>query len=249
MKTFVLVVTLLALTATGCHHKINAGVKGSGKREVQKRDVASFTSISSMGAFNIEVVAQKTQSLEIEGDDNILPLISTEVSSNTLRIKNDQGFSVSEPIKIRISVPDLNALHVSGAGTIDIAGLKNDSFAIECDGAPTIKVTGTTKTVNINTNGAAKIDTHALRASTGVVESKGVSKIDVDVKDQLDVNISGPSTVTYEGDPTINKTIHGPGKVQKRESEGAFDTQMANENRGLRVANCDACHSQSTTIG
>jgi hypothetical protein len=63
------------------------------------------------------------------------------------------------------------------------------------------------------------------------------------------VTISGPSTVTYAGDPTINKTIHGPGKIEKRESEGAFEIQMANENRGLRVANCDACHSQVTTIG
>jgi len=249
MKILTILIALVALTATGCKHGINTGVKGSGKRVVQKRDVGAFTSISSMGAFDIEVVAQKTQSVEIEGDDNILPLISMEVSSNSLRIKNDQGFSVSEPVKIRISVPDLTALHVSGAGTIDIAGLKNDSFVIECDGAPNIKVAGSTKTLNINTSGAGKIDTHSLHASTGVIESKGVAKIDVDVKDHLDVNISGPSTVTFEGDPTINKTIHGPGKVQKRESEGAFEIQMANENRGLRVANCDACHSQSTTIG
>jgi hypothetical protein len=48
-----------------------------------------------------------------------------------------------------------------------------------------------------------------------------VSQIDVDVADQLDVTISGPSRVTYEGDPVVNKTIHGPGKLEKKASTGA----------------------------
>jgi hypothetical protein len=249
MKIFALVLVIVAFTATGCHHNMNAGVKGSGKREVQKRDVESFTAISSSGAFDIEVVAQKKQSLEIEGDDNILPLITTDVSNGTLRLKSEKRYSVSESIKVRISVPDLSALNVSGAGKIEVSDVKNDKFEIDCEGAPSIKVSGSTKVLDINTSGAGNVDTHNLHASTGVIDSKGVTKIDVDVKDTLDVTISGPSTVTYEGDPTINKTIHGPGKVEKRESEGAFDIQMANENRGMRVANCDACHSHTTTIG
>ena len=66
-----------------------------------------------------------------------------------------------------------------------------------------------------------KIDTHNLRASRAVVDSKGVSRIDLDVTDQLDVTISGPSTVTYRGDPVVNKTVNGPGKIEKRASEGA----------------------------
>jgi len=37
----------------------------------------------------------------------------------------------------------------------------------------------------------------------------------------LDVKIAGPSKVTYKGDPVVNKTINGPGKVERRTSEGA----------------------------
>ena len=33
--------------------------------------------------------------------------------------------------------------------------------------------------------------------------------------------------VTYEGDPTINKTIHGPGKIVERASEGAWEFRTA----------------------
>jgi hypothetical protein len=226
MKKLILIAAAFALVATGCHHMDS--VRGSGKRQVQKREVSPFTSISTEGAFNIDVVCQKAQSLEIEGDDNILPLVSTEVSNNVLYLKTLKNYSVGTPIVVRIAVPNLGALSVSGAGKIDIVGLKSENFVIDANGAPQINVSGTAKVINIDSNGAAKIDTHSLHASKAVVESKGVSRIDVDVADQLDVTISGPSTVTYEGDPTINKTIHGPGKLQKRASEGAWEIRIAN---------------------
>lgn len=227
MRKLILILVLVTIAGAGCHHGRLSGPKGSGKRVVQKRDVQTFASISTEGAFNIDIVCQKTQSLEIEGDDNVMDLISTNVSNNVLYLKNTQNYSVSEPIAIRIAVPTLDALSVSGAGKIEVTGLKGEKFVIDSSGAPQIKATGSSKVVFINTSGAGKIDTHNLHASKAIVESKGVSRVDVDVADQLDVTISGPSTVTYEGDPTINKTIHGPGKVQKRASEGAWEIKSA----------------------
>jgi Putative auto-transporter adhesin, head GIN domain len=53
------------------------------------------------------------------------------------------------------------------------------------------------------------------------VDSKGVSRVEVYASDKLNVTISGPSHVIYEGDPEINQTINGPGKLEKRESQGA----------------------------
>lgn len=233
MSKLTLLLILLALTAGGCRHGMRSGVQGSGKREVQKREVQPFTSITTEGAFNIQVVCQKPQSLAVEADDNILPLVSTEVTNNVLRIRNVKGYSAGEPVAITIAIPSIDGLSVSGAGKIDITGLKNEKFEIDSNGAPQIKVSGITKVIDINTNGAAKIDTHNLHAAKGVVDSKGVSKIDVDVTEQLDVTISGPSTVTYEGDPTINKTIHGPGKLEKRASEGAWEFRIANFGFGI----------------
>jgi hypothetical protein len=54
-----------------------------------------------------------------------------------------------------------------------------------------------------------------------VVDSRGVTRIDLDVADQLDATVNGPSTVTYKGDPVVHKTVNGPGKVERRGSEGA----------------------------
>jgi putative autotransporter adhesin-like protein len=220
VKKIVLVAALMSLVA-GCHLRMHDEVGGSGNRQRQKRDVPSFNSLSTEGAFQIDIVCQKPLSLEIEGDDNVLPLISTEVSNNVLHIKNLRGYSVSEPIKLRISVPDLEGISSNGAGTIEVSGLKNEKFEIDANGAPTIRISGETKLVDIEANGAGKIDTHKLRAAKAIVDSKGVSKVDVYATEQLDVKVAGPSNVTYEGDPVVNKTVYGPGNVQKKQSEGS----------------------------
>jgi hypothetical protein len=220
MKKTGLLTSLLVTVSliAGCHI---SRVSGSGNRLKQKREVASFNSISTNGAFEIDVTCQQPVGLEIEGDDNILPLVTTDVSNNVLHITNRGSYSVSEPIKLKISVPNLEGISVNGAGRIDIAGIKNEKFEIDSNGAPTIKVSGETKLVDIDANGAGSIDTHRLRASKAVVDSKGVSRVDVRAVDQLDVTVSGPSHVTYAGDPVVNKTINGPGKVERKASEGS----------------------------
>lgn len=217
-----LLVLLLVVAATGCHHSIHSEITGSGKRVNEKRQVAPFTSITTEGAFNIEVACQKDLGLEVEGDDNVLEYVKTEVTNDVLRLRSTKGYSTNEPVKIKISVPNLEGLSVSGAGKIDIKGMKNDKFEIDSNGAPAIVVSGTTKMIDINTNGAGKIDTHNLHAARGVVESNGVSRVDLDVAEELDVTVSGPSSVFYRGDPRVTKNIRGPGKVERKgDNEGA----------------------------
>jgi hypothetical protein len=218
-KAFLLL--LVAFLFAGCHHRIHDQIMGSGVRQKQKREVAAFTSIATEGAFDIDVVCQKPQSLEVEGDDNLLPLITTEISNNVLHIRSNRGYSVNDPIKVTISLPNLEGISTKGAGRVDVSGLKNDKFEIDANGATSIRVAGETKLIDIDTNGAGKIDAHRLRAARGVVEAKGVARVDVNVADQLEVTVSGPSHVTYQGDPVLNKTVHGPGSVEKKESEGS----------------------------
>lgn len=213
---------MFSLLAAGCHRGVRFNnLQGSGKRETQKRQITPFTSISTEGAFSIEIVCQRDLSLEVEADDNVLPLVTSEVSSNVLRLSNKGGYSTVEPVKFRISVPNLEGLSVSGAGNINIKGMNNDKFEIDADGAPTINVSGSTKMVDIHSNGAGKINTNSLNAARAVVNSNGATQVELDVDEQLDVTVNGPSSVTYKGDPVVNKNVNGPGKVERRASQGA----------------------------
>jgi hypothetical protein len=210
-------IMLMVALVAACHHGFHQ-VNGSGNRQTQKREIPPFTAIESEGAFEIEIVCQKEATLEITGDDNILPLITTEVVDNVLRIKSRRGYDVDTPIQLRLTVANLEGLSVSGAGKVSVSGLKNEKFEIDANGAPAITAAGETNLLAIDTNGAAAIDTHKLRAARAVVDSKGVSKVEVYANDQLDVTVAGPSQVIYRGDPKVNKTVHGPGSVEKKQS-------------------------------
>ncbi len=218
----VLLITILCSLATGCHYAAKMhGVTGSGVRKVEKRELSSFTSISTDGAFEIDVVCQQAQTLEIEGDDNLLPMVSTDVSNGVLRINNVGSYSTRTPMKIKISVPNIEGISANGAGTIEVSRLKNDKFDIDSNGAPTIRVSGETKELEIDANGAGKVDAHKLRASRAEVDSKGVAKVEVFASDVLNVTVSGPSQVIYDGDPEVNQTVNGPGSVKQRDPGGA----------------------------
>lgn len=218
----ILVIIMLCTLASGCHYAAKMhGVTGSGVRKVEKRELSPFTSIATDGAFDIDVVSQQPQALEIEGDDNLLPMVTTEVSNGVLRINNVGSYSTRTPMKIKISVPDIEGLTANGAGTIEVSRLKNDKFDIDSNGAPTIRVSGETKELKVDANGAGNVDAHKLRASRAEVDSKGVAKIEVFASDVLNVTVSGPSQVIYDGDPAVNQTVNGPGSVQRRDPGGA----------------------------
>ena len=69
----VLCCTVLAAALSGCH--FGKGIKGSGNRKAEKRELQPFKAIDTTGAYEVEVSCQKPTSFEIEADDNILPLI------------------------------------------------------------------------------------------------------------------------------------------------------------------------------
>lgn len=222
MKRIALTLTLLLVSfCAACSHGLLNQVRGSGNRQRETRQVGSFKSITTEGAFHIEVVSQEALALEIEADDNVLPLISTDVSGSVLHIKNKHGYSVSKPVTVKISVPNLEGFSANGAGHLNVSGLKNELFEIDVNGAPAIEISGETALLRIKSNGAGTIDTHRLRAVKADVNSNGVSNINVYAREQLDVVVSGPSHVTYEGDPVVNKKINGPGSVERKVSEGS----------------------------
>lgn len=197
------------------------GVRGSGVRKTEKRELPAFTSIETTGAFEVEVTCQKPAGFEIEADDNLLPLIQTEVKNGVLVVSTMQSYSSTGGIVLRITVPDLASVKSTGAGKFRIADVKNDNFAVESTGAATVTASGQSKVLKISSTGAGKIDAHNLRADKADVTVTGAASVDVNVNDTLDVNVSGAGRVTYSGNPTVNKHVSGAGQVTKKETTGA----------------------------
>lgn len=206
----------LAVLASGCHHS-RTSLKGSGTRKTEQRDLASFKAIDSEGAFEFDVTCQKPVSFSIEADDNILPLIQSDVRDGVLYLRTEKGYNSRDSVKVRITVPNLESIKASGAGKFHIVDLKNDKFKVQTTGATSLTAAGETKNLEIHNEGAGKIDTDGLHAQKAKVEISGAASVDVYASEQLDASVSGVGRVSYSGNPkTVNKNVSGMGIVSAK---------------------------------
>lgn len=218
MKRTILFLSLILLVPVlgGCHGHFG-NVSGSGTMKLEKRDVPAFSAVNISGAFDVEIVVQKEQSLEIEGDDNLLPLIKTEVKNGVLSINNEKSFSTKKALRVRISVPDLDAISTSGASEFTVTNVKSDEFNIEASGAGSIEISGETKTLEVGMSGAVNLDAKDLKAQKVNITNSGASSADVYASEELRASVSGAGNVDYYGDPkTVSEDTSGAGSISKK---------------------------------
>jgi hypothetical protein len=217
-----IIASSLALTFTlagaACHHHSGSNVKGSGNRKTENREMASFKAIDSEGAFNFEVTCQKPVSFSIEGDDNVLPLIQSDVRDGVLYLRTEKGYNTRQGINVRITIPNLERITAAGTGKFQISDLNNEKFNVQTTGATALTAVGETKSVEIHNAGAGKIDTASLHAQKARVDISGAASVEVYASEQLDANVTGVGRVSYSGNPkTVNKNVSGMGVVSAKE--------------------------------
>lgn len=215
----IMVCAALAVAFSGCRHfgGFGSGVKGSGNRKTEKREVQAFKAIDSTGAYEVSVMCQKPANFEIEADDNILPLIKTEVRDGVLYVSNQQRYNSDKGVILRINLPELNAVSSHGAGDIKITDANSDDLKIESTGAASVNAAGKAKSVTVSSTGAGDIDTARLQAAKVRVSVSGAASVNVYASDQLDVSVSGVGSVNYSGNPkTVNKNVSGLGSVNPK---------------------------------
>jgi len=193
------------------------GVKGSGQTAADARGLSGFKAVDVGGVFEVEITVQKDFSVEVEADDNLLQFVTTEVRGGTLHIGMDKKVNTSNPLRIRISAPDIDHLDVSGAANVTVNDLKNTGLSVDSSGASKIKIAGETAKLTIDVSGATKVDAENLKAENASVEASGASHIDVNVTGRLTADASGASKISYSGSPTsVEKKASGASKVSPR---------------------------------
>src|ERR1051326_1146301 len=215
LRTQMLILVALALTFGGCKFA-HRGLAGSGVRKTEKRELKSFNAIETSGAYEVQITCQKPASFEIEADDNILPLIKTEVHDGILAVSSDERYHAGSGVVLRITLPELTAVTSRGAGDVTIADVNGNDLKIESFGAASIKAAGKVKTAAISSTGAGDIDAAKLQTVSAKVNVTGAATVNVFAGDQLDVTVTGVGSVNYSGNPkTVNKNVGGFGSVNK----------------------------------
>jgi hypothetical protein len=198
-------------------NNFNNGIQGSGTAKSETRNVSGFSKINAGGAIHMEISSGKDFAATLEADDNLLEHIKTDVSGDTLKIYTQDRISPKTNINIKISMPELKGLDVSGASSANVSNAKTETLELEASGASKIKLDGEAITFKSNASGASRIDAENLRVENAEVEASGASSTTVSPSGELKANASGASNIYYTGEPkNVVKNASGASSVKKK---------------------------------
>jgi hypothetical protein len=238
----ILGISILMLATMACSVNLPdinfSTVKGNGNVISENRDVSGFSGITLAGIGSLYIEQGSTESLRIEGEENLLPLIETTVTDGTLHIqfKRNTNPMPTKELNYYLTVKDLTRVGVSGLGNVEIKPIQSSNFSLDISGSgnATIdsltaenimiglsglgsaeikagKVTG--QVINISGSGSYKAG--ALESKTADIEISGVGEAKVRVSERLDASISGSGSVEYIGNPNVSQQVSGVGSVKK----------------------------------
>jgi hypothetical protein len=212
-------------------------VTGSGNIVTQTVDVSNFDKVSLEGSGDVYVEQGQTESLTIETDDNILPLLETSVKNGTLVLttKPNQNINPSKKVIYRLTVKDLTGISLRGSGNFYVDPLKADTMDLLLSGSGDINLKDlATGKFSVNLNGSGNINADKLAATTTDSSVRGSGNVKLAGKadsqtisfsgsgnyaagnletKSTEVDIAGSADVTVWAMDDLNVKVNGSGSV------------------------------------
>lgn len=220
MSTFIRLIALTLCAAfTGCMlAEVGPPVTGSGVAKSEDRAINGVTRITLSNIGTITIKQSDKESLTIKADDNIVPLIESDVSGGTLTLGLNKGgtFKPKTPIEYIVEVKSLEGLSLTGAAIAKVSELDGKTLSLTFTGACQGTLEGKMDALTINGTGACKVDAAKLSCKKATVTVTGASTASVNAEESLNATATGACTVTYMGDPKVTKSVTGASSIKKR---------------------------------
>jgi Putative auto-transporter adhesin, head GIN domain len=211
-------VFMFALAICGCGSVNLRTVVGSGQSLSEGRPIQDVRQIEMSGVGTLILKQSSEESLTVRADDNILPLLKSEVHDGklTLSLTNNTTIQTKTPIEYTVEVRSLENLELLGATVAKVTALNGSTLVVSLSGASQATLQGKVTSLELSASGASGIDAAELICQTGKVEVSGASHATVHAQEKLDASASGASKVTYLGDPRVKKSSSGASSIQKQ---------------------------------
>ncbi|MDO9091424.1 MAG: head GIN domain-containing protein [Rubrivivax sp.] len=223
-------------------HAAQANTPGSVRSVSELRTVDSFQAIALSGSMDLTVRQGAEQSVQVEADDKLLPLLETVVESTsrgaTLLVRWKKGHSLSSRSRVRVTVvvPKLTALVAAGSGDIRLepfntpvlklalsgsgdarlTGLTTDELGISISGSGDVAGSGSAVKIKVSIAGSGDVRLSDMKADDVTVSIAGSGDAAVNADKSLSVTIAGSGDVSYTGNAAVKSRVAGSGSVVKR---------------------------------
>lgn len=213
-------------------------LKGEGDVTKETRSVASFDILENDGMVNITLIQADIESVIVEADRNLLPVIITKVKDNTLFISTKEGAEIEKSTKLNVYVSfrDLKKLELNSVGNLSSQNqlkfnnleIENNSVGnidlnldcnklnIESNSVGNTVLTGKVNDFKIELNSVGNLKAFDLVAQKLDIESNAVGNAEVNSQKEISISQNGMGNITYKGEAIVKKLEKsGLGNVRK----------------------------------
>jgi Putative auto-transporter adhesin, head GIN domain len=231
-------VVLLFLPSLACGSFTTNSVIGSGEIVTQTIDVSGFQRVTLQGFGDVFIEQGQTQSLSVQTDENILPLLDIHVRGSELILGTKNGVAVnpSKGITYMLTVQDLDDITLAGSGTFHVGSLKASNFGVSVSGSGDVEISSLAAdklSIELNGSGNILIENVDVKTIDTSVQGSGDIKIEGQANTQkvrvggsgnylagdletnaADINVPGSADVTVWVEDELSITVSGSGDIR-----------------------------------
>ncbi len=224
MRTKLTLAALITLSLSGCVIVLNDSydsVKGNGTPATVTRSIASATGLRienrQRADMEVEVRVGGAPQLVIEGDDNLVPLVHTEISGDTLRIWAEQRMSSSKPIRVRYTAPRLESLESNGSVRTNVQGLLGGPLQVSHNGSGYLELRGQVDRLDVRHTGSGQLYADGLDSKLATVDMSGSGRVNIGSVRGEALRLSATGSGSFQARGIVHSLdvqLHGSGSAQ-----------------------------------
>lgn len=230
MKNSILLIALLLSVSFSYADK---KIKGNGNMTKTTRTTSDYDGIKCAGSLDYVLVAGTEGKITLEGEENLLQYIITEVKNNELIIKTEKNVylkpSNNKTIKIIIPFKDISSVALSGSGDLwneDVINSTNLEIALAGSGDVILDIRAS------NTEGkVAGSGDLTLKGSTNKLEAKVAGSGDFHGFDlqsnHTEVAVAGSGDAKVVSNESLVARVAGSGDIEYRGNPKTEDTKVS----------------------
>ena len=221
MKKFIILsITFLLIACNACIVQMNGSgvtIKGSGTIIKENRELMDFYTVEIVGSVDVDIVSGDSFSCNVEGDDNLVPIVETAVSNNTLEISTEGSYSTKNPLIVYLTMPVLDKAKIIGSGDMTISDVTKDKVILTITGSGDITASGSVGILEAVVSGSGDLSLQNLQADHVNVTINGSGDAEVWANQSISAQINGSGDITYTGSPAkVDTQVNGSGDITKR---------------------------------
>jgi hypothetical protein len=228
---------IMAILLSSCVFDVNfgEGKKGNGSVTEETREITEdFTLVSASEGLEVYVTQAGEFSITVEGDENIIDLIGTDIKDGELRVHALQNIGRATK-KVFVSLPEITALESSSGADLIVQNaieaeqiklsassgadikveLTADEVRADASSGSDIRVSGETNNLFASASSGANVQAGELLSKICEADASSGGNVSVNVSESLVADASSGGDVSYTGEASVQKKNSVSGSVHK----------------------------------